>query len=250
MGAYATEGIVLKHSPWREADRTIVVYTRDRGKISVVARSARKILSKLAGSVEPVTLVQMSAVRGKRNDTLTGAEVLYSFPALRRSVPAMAMAMLIGEVIDRSTFTSQHDAGVFALLDRSMRELESASTQKRADLVVIAWRFVWQFLAAVGYHPELYNCVECHEKIRQEKNWFDYQKGGVVCKRCGQPSPDRIAVSPDMVKIIRWLVATPSTPARLRIPVTLIQSAGSLTNAYLNYTHEHDLDFRPFLKMA
>ena len=250
MGMFMTEGIVLKHSPWREADRIIVLYTRDRGKISVVARSARKILSKLAGSVEPVTLLQVSVVHGRRNDTLTGAEEIYTYPLLRRSLPAMAMAMLIGEVIDRSTYTSQHDARVFDLLGRSLRELESASIRPRSDIILVTWRFVWKFLAAVGYHPELFNCVECHGQIKQENNWFDYKKGGVICRRCGQSSPGRVAVSPDMIKIIRWLVTTPPSPMRLKVPAALIQSVGTLTNAYLNYTHEHDLDFRPFLKMV
>lgn len=250
MGTFMTEGIVLKHSPWREADRIVVLYTRDHGKISVVARSARKILSKLAGSVEPITLLQVSVVHGRRNDTLTGAEEIYTYPQLHRSLPAMAMAMLIGEVIDRSTYASQHDNRVFDLLDRSLRELELASARPQSDMAMVAWRFVWQFLAVVGYHPELYQCVDCHKRIKQENNWFDYKKGGLICPRCSRSGSDRMAAAPEVIKLIRWLVEPPPSPTRLKVPATLIQSVGQLTNAYLNYTHEHDLDFRPFLKLA
>ncbi|MFH1206981.1 MAG: DNA repair protein RecO [Patescibacteria group bacterium] len=250
MGVFMTEGIVLKHSPWREADRIIVLFSRDYGKMSVVARSARKISSKLAGSIEPVTLLLVSVVRGKRYDTLAGAEEIYTYPLLRRSLPATAMAMLIGEVIDRSMFPSQNDRQIFVLLDQSLRDLEQASKRSRSDVILVAWRFVWQFLDVVGYRPELHQCVECHERVKQEKNWFDYKKGGLICPRCGRSAPDRVAVAPEMIKIIRWLVSTPPSHVRLKVPISLILSVGRLTNAYLNFTHEHGMDFRPFLKLA
>lgn len=249
MGTYLTEGIVLKHSPWRETDRTLVMYTRTHGKLTIMARGARKILSKLAGSVEPVTRLQATVVHGRRNDTLAGAEELYTFPQLRRNLSAMSMAMLISEVIDRSTFTRQHDSRVFDLLDRTLRDLEQAAARTSADIILVAWRFVWQFLAAVGYHPELFHCADCHQKIKQEDNWFDCKKGGLVCPTCHRASPDQIAVTPAMIKLIRWLVSTPS-PVKLKVPAAMIQPIGRLTNTYLNYTHEHDLDFRPFLKLV
>ncbi len=250
MGTYVTEGIVLKHSLWREADRTIVVYTRDRGKVSVVARGARKILSKLAGSVEPVTLVQVAAVHGRKNDTLTGSEVLYSFPLLHQNVSGMSMAMLIGEVIDRSTYASDHDPKIFELLDESLRELELASTRPYPDAFVVSLKFVWQFLAAVGYHPELYNCIECHALVRQEKNFFDFKKGGLICPKCGISSSERLAVNPEMIKVVRWMVDPSHVQGRLRVTPDLAVLIGKLTNTYLNYTHEHGLDFEPFLRLA
>src|SRR5574340_966097 len=116
MGMITAEAIVLKHGPWREADRPVIMYAGDHGKITAVAKSARKISSKLAGSLEPVSLIMVTLVHGRRQDTIAGAETLYPFALLRRSLPAMAHAGLIAEIVDRSTYASQPDQRLFDLI--------------------------------------------------------------------------------------------------------------------------------------
>lgn len=249
MGTYMTEAIVLKHGPWREADRSVVMYTRDHGKITAVARSARKISSKLAGSVEPVSLIMVTLVHGRRQETVAGAETLYTFTSLRRSLPAMAHVGLIAEIIDRSTYASQPDPHLYELIERTLRDMEAAVSTMPSNLMLITWRFVWRFLDIVGFRPELYRCQRCHNEIKEEQNWFSYRKGGLICPACHRATDDGRSVMPDVIKILRYIASNATPAVRLKVPGRLIQSTNQLTNEFLNFTHEHDLDFGPFLKL-
>ncbi|MFA5052113.1 MAG: DNA repair protein RecO [Patescibacteria group bacterium] len=250
MGTYMTEAIVLKHEPWREADRAVVLYSREYGKMTAVARSARKISSKLAGCLEPFSLIQLTLAHGRTFETIAGADELYTYPKIRRHLPSVALAGLMAEIVDRSTYTSQPDQRLFELIDHSFRNLERTDRVSTTDAKMVTWRFVWRFLGIVGFLPELHHCQVCRERIREERNWFVHKKGGLVCPRCRQAADGGLAMEPDMIKIVRWLVADTPAPARIKTPEALSQAVGRLTNGFLNYTHEHDLDFTPFLKLA
>jgi len=59
------DAVVLRHSDYGEADRLLTLYTRQRGKMRVIAKGARKIASRKAGHIEPFTHVklQLAAAR-------------------------------------------------------------------------------------------------------------------------------------------------------------------------------------------
>jgi len=59
MRGFKTEGIVLKRRNFGEADRILTVFTKDRGKISVLAKGVRRITSRRAGNVELLNRVSI-----------------------------------------------------------------------------------------------------------------------------------------------------------------------------------------------
>ena len=76
---YTTKGIVLSERPLKEADRMYSILTRDFGLVRAHATGVRKGVSKLRGSLEPVSLSTVSLVRGKEFWRLTSAELIKSF---------------------------------------------------------------------------------------------------------------------------------------------------------------------------
>ena len=80
---YTTRGLVLSERPVREADRIYNILTRDFGLVRATALGVRKINSKLRGSIEPVSLSNVSLVRGKEHWRLTSAEFIRSFKQSR-----------------------------------------------------------------------------------------------------------------------------------------------------------------------
>ncbi|MFO7820042.1 MAG: DNA repair protein RecO, partial [Halanaerobacter sp.] len=55
MPLFDTDAIVLRHYELGEADKIIVLFTKERGKIRVVAKGVRKTKSTLAAGLEPFT---------------------------------------------------------------------------------------------------------------------------------------------------------------------------------------------------
>ena len=74
MSSFKTEAIVLHKRPLWEADRLYVLYTPGFGKVEAQVKSAVKTSSKLAGSLEPVSLVEVMVVRGKARETIAATK--------------------------------------------------------------------------------------------------------------------------------------------------------------------------------
>ncbi len=81
---YNLSAIILKREVFREDDLLITCYSHERGKVVVQARGGRKIKSKLAGHVEPVSLSNLEVVRGKQIDQLIGASLKESYDNIKK----------------------------------------------------------------------------------------------------------------------------------------------------------------------
>jgi DNA repair protein RecO (recombination protein O) len=59
MPTQAAEAVVLRQYALGEADRIIVFFTKEFGRLRAVARGARKLKSRFGGSLEPFNQVQL-----------------------------------------------------------------------------------------------------------------------------------------------------------------------------------------------
>ena len=71
---YRDTGVVLRTYKLREADRIIVMHTRDNGKVRAVAKGVRKTKSKFGARLEPMSHVNVQLYRGRELDIVTQAE--------------------------------------------------------------------------------------------------------------------------------------------------------------------------------
>ena len=53
--SFRVDAVVLRHSDWGEADRLLVMFTRELGKVRAIAKGVRKLRSRKAGHLEPFT---------------------------------------------------------------------------------------------------------------------------------------------------------------------------------------------------
>lgn len=77
------EAVVLRHSDWGEADRMLTIFTRELGKLRVVAKGARRPRSRKAGHLEPFTRVALLLARGREIWIVTQAETLDAYLPVR-----------------------------------------------------------------------------------------------------------------------------------------------------------------------
>src|SRR3989344_6343947 len=77
---FKTEGVVLRKMPFGEADFLVRVFTRDFGKMDVLAKGARKTISKLNPHLDILNHIRLQFVKnGERMPTLTDAEIISGF---------------------------------------------------------------------------------------------------------------------------------------------------------------------------
>ncbi len=197
---YRCDAIVLSRMDYGEADRILTVYSRQHGKLRVIAKGARRPLSRLGAHLEYFCLSRLMLARGRELDVVTGAETVDPHMPIRESLDALGHASHMVEVLGRLTEDRQENRAVFDLLSSSLHLLDAG-----ADHFHTTRHYELALLTLLGYRPELYRCIECQEKLRQADHAFVAQQGGFLCELCRGRQPTVHLVSVDAQKYLRLL---------------------------------------------
>ena len=76
---YKTKAFILKKTERGEADEALTVFSREFGRIEILAKSVRKIASKLRPGVEIFYLSDIEFIQGKTYKILTEAIAIKKF---------------------------------------------------------------------------------------------------------------------------------------------------------------------------
>lgn len=147
--SYSSEGIVLARRNYSEADRIVVIYSKNHGKLGLIAKGVRRTKSKKRGSIEVFSHIRFSAARGKSLDILTEAEIITSFPQIRKNLKKVSVAYYFIEVIGRLTHEEEKNEPLFLLLLKYL-----ISLQKEKELKKLRMKFVKDVLVLLGYWPK------------------------------------------------------------------------------------------------
>lgn len=192
--------MVLKRMDFGEADRILTVYTRDVGKLRAIAKGVRRTTSRSAGHLEPFTLADVQFARGRELDVVAQAETVAAFRHVREDVTLTSYAYYLAEITDLLTEDRSENAAVFEALAQSFTALDQGVEPR---LVVITFQV--HLLDALGYRPELTECVACRSAIRQGANQFSAHLGGALCPTCGPREASGRAIGSDALKLLRHL---------------------------------------------
>ncbi len=151
---YTTEAIVLKRQNLGEADRIVTLYTPDEGKLRAVAKGVRRPASRLAGHLELFSLSLVQLARGRELDVLTQAETRAAFRNVREDLARTSQAYYALELVDRFTPDRLEHGAVFHLLRELLETLDGPAPSPLA-----LHHFTLHALAALGYRPQLAQCV-------------------------------------------------------------------------------------------
>lgn len=122
MQGIKVEGIILKRRNLGEADRILTVFSLQRGKISVLAKGVRRIISRRAGNVELLNRVSLYLHQAKTFLILTEATSLGTYPKLKEDLTLSTYAFHIIELVDKLTAENQESRSLYndlvAVLER------------------------------------------------------------------------------------------------------------------------------------
>ncbi|HKZ35103.1 MAG TPA: DNA repair protein RecO [Patescibacteria group bacterium] len=128
--SYKVEGIVLKRISFGEADRLVTIFSKDHGRLRLLAKGIRRLSSRKKGHLELFTQVKLQVARGKNLDLITEAATVNSFPTLRHNLNRVRIAYLLAELIDQLTAENQEQVGVYHLLSEALSKLNSHTASK------------------------------------------------------------------------------------------------------------------------
>ncbi|HMK08785.1 MAG TPA: DNA repair protein RecO [Anaerolineales bacterium] len=195
---FRTEAVILRRHDLGEADRLVVAYSPDRGKLRLVAKGARRLHSRKAGHLEPFSRTSLLIARGRELDIISQAEALETFPTLLEDLQRLGQASYVVELIDRFTLEEGGSRPAYTLLRETLGRL----AQGREAAPVLRY-FELRLLELMGYRPEFFRCVQCGAEVRPEPQSFAPALGGVLCPRGHRGQPGARPLSLEALKVLR-----------------------------------------------
>ena len=200
-GLYKDEAVVLKTIKLGEADRILTLMTRSHGKVRAVAKGVRKTKSRWGGRLEPFTRVDLMLYKGRKDlDTITAADILTSFDAVKKDYARLTAAAALADIVDKITPDRERAFSTYALLVGGLQAL----ADDKGGTVVPA--FLVKLLSICGYHPELKFCAGCGDGGRL--GGFSPSLGGVVCEDCYEEDESAMRMPTDRIALLSRLLAS------------------------------------------
>lgn len=193
---FTTDALVIGSMRYGEADCIVQLYTRDRGRLSAIAKGVRRTKSKTGGRLEPFSLVRASFHTGRGSlYTVAGVDTLRTFQGVRDELFRMEEGARLLASIRRLFPGEEPSVPAFNLLTRAVAQLAECPDQSAAANIVLAT--LLKLLVLLGYGPEMNRCTACGS----EGPFCAYSPslGGVVCEACwtDDGSGSTIAVGSD-----------------------------------------------------
>jgi DNA repair protein RecO (recombination protein O) len=179
-GSLRTEAIVLRSIRYGEADRILHLYTPEHGRLSAIAKGARRTRSRFGARLEPFFHLRVLLYEGRSDlRTVTSAETLDAHGPLRERADALDAAARACDAVARLFESGEASPAVFHLLANELTLLDG-EVRHATPASQLAFRL--KLLVAGGFTPQLAACASCGES--EHLSGFSGAAGGVVCSAC------------------------------------------------------------------
>ena len=188
MSTVFTDAIVVRVVDFGESDRVATLYTRSVGKVSALARGARRSRKRFGGSLELFGAGQ--ATLFERSGELWRLDGLHSsrgFPRLGLDIGRVAHGAYVCELLRELVPPHHGDEGLFRLLEEMLGLLDGGLPS--ASLLRV---FELALLAALGFAPSFDRCVGCDTSAGSAGERVDPRRGGMVCASCAAGERDAV----------------------------------------------------------
>lgn len=204
---YKYHGIILGKTDIAETDRIYTIYTKETGKIRIVGKGVRRPNAKLAGSLEPLTYVEIFMARGQGLGKITSAIPVENFSAIKADFELLSRILRIIKIIQKIISEEEKDERFFQLMLEyleTMEKLAKAEEERKIQKAeILTLGFLVKFLDQMGYRIEVRQCVGCGKKLEPNGNFFSAERGGIICRDCAFIQQDKINASAESIKLLR-----------------------------------------------
>lgn len=215
MPTVETHAVVLRSIRYSEADAVLSLYTRERGRVSAMAKGARRTTSRLGGRLQPGVLVHASLHEGRGEMfTVRGASVLDAHAGLWVQGFRLQAAGCVLEAAMRVMPEAEASEEGWHLLCRALDLLAVAAPAPgpaRLHPVVLGTQA--KLVVVSGLLPVLASCARCGADGPLPA--FSAAAGGALCADCGRGGEP---LEPEVLDALTGLLGHPLADAERLVP--------------------------------
>ena len=208
VAAEQSTAIVLRAIEFSETSLIVTLLTRDLGRISAIAKGARRPKGPFEGSLDLLAVCRVVVLRKASDnlDILTEAKLHRRFRGGERSLERLYAGYYVAEMLRLLTENHDPHQDVYDLTIRTLDQIDGSGNVAMALL-----RFDLQILRMLGHAPGTDRCTDCGgEVITSARMSFSLLAGGVVCEKCKSKQQRTISVRSELIEAIRTLQAIPT----------------------------------------
>ena len=204
MGTIKMSGIIISENNLGDYDKMLTMLTPGLGKISCVAKGARRPKSALLAGTQLFCFGEYLMYKGANTYNINSCDTIEVFYNLRTDLDKLNYAIEITKIIRNVTEENENCYKILQLFLNTLYTL--SETDKNPELIICIFKL--KLLCLLGFTPRIKECVSCKE---QEKiKYFSIKDNGFKCEKCGRLDKGAISMSESTISAIKYIVMAPA----------------------------------------
>ena len=197
-------GVVLSESNMGDFDKMLTILTPNVGKISCVAKGARRPRSALLAGTQIFCFGEYLMYKGTNTYHINSVEPIEVFYNIRTDLDKLKYAVHINKIIQDVTHENQNCFNILQLLLNTLYVI--SETDKDLELVLSIFKL--RLVSILGFKPKIASCVNCNEK--ENLNYFSLRDNGLKCEACSRQDKSSISMTESTLNAIKYTILSPA----------------------------------------
>lgn len=179
MTSRRDEAIILRTKDYGESDRLITFFSSQQGRLTGIAKGARRSKKRFVNTLEPLSQVTITYRERSASGLvrIEACELSNPFAALRLELSRWGYASVGCEMVLEMAPEHEGNPSLFHLLRQFLGSLEAGRDPESTALL-----FQTRALDLSGYAPNLQGCARCGQKPPAFEQWyFSIPEGRLLC---------------------------------------------------------------------
>ena len=204
MSIVKMKGIIIAENNMGDFDKMLTMLTPGAGKISCVAKGARRPKSTLLAGTQFLCFGEYIMYKGQEHYTINSCDTIEIFYNLRIDLNKLQYAVNITKIIQDVTTENENSYKILQLYLNTLYML--SETDKNPEFIISVFKI--KLLSLIGFKPRIEACTYCGAK--EKLNYFSIKDNGLKCEDCYKADKSTIKVSDATATALKYIVLAPA----------------------------------------
>lgn len=229
MTSEKTDALVIRQVDFSETSRVITFFTREFGKVALLAKGARRVKGPFESALDLLASCQIVFLRKSSGSLgiLTEARLRERFHNTGREMQRLYGGYYVAELLDGLTEEFDPHPELYDRARQALHRLDDVSADPSLAIVL----FELALLREIGHMPNFEECLVCHRPTDGRAPYaFWVAQGGILCRSCQQQEYKHNRLKLETVHLLREL-AQPDAIEPAHLEPSTIREMGCVTTA-------------------